>query len=76
MCHYWRVAALLGSKRDQDAAVLLGNLIKDRKEATRSSRMESVAVRSLEPVQGSVRQRMRELEQGLLAGTRDSARPP
>lgn len=67
--HYWRVAALIGSQREPDASTLLGNLIKQRK----SARMESDALRSLERVQGPIRQRMGELERDLLSGKRPAA---
>jgi hypothetical protein len=69
--HYWRVAALIGSKREQEASTLLGNLIKQRK----SAKMESDALRSLERVQGPIRQRMADLERDLLSGKPPAAPP-
>lgn len=67
--HYWRVVALIGGDREQEASTLLGNLIKQRRAVNnnKSSAMESVALKSLERVQGPIRQRMRQLEQDLLS---------
>lgn len=70
---YWRVVALLGSQRDEDASILLGNLIEQRTALNKSANMESVALRSLEQVNGPVRQRMMQLERDLISGMRDAA---
>ena len=59
---YWRVAALLGNCRKEDATTLLENLVQLRIETTKSSVMESVVAQSLERVQGPIRQQMAEIE--------------
>jgi hypothetical protein len=72
---YWRVLSLLGSRRDDDATVLLENLIKQRIAVNKSPRMESVVYRSLERVRGPIRQRMVQIENRLLTDKLKTSSP-